>query len=122
MSSSCSLGARLTKHRSRTSDLWLAVKVDRKHADILDSVSVLARGSMILADTVVIVATWITMRQQVQGSFDLKMKSSTSAVMLADGASIFVVLGIATIDMNFDRNRVLCVSVVLAGCHRLSDS
>ena len=58
---------------------------------MLHLVSIVARVSVIVADTIVIVATWITLRHQVKESSDLNMGSRISATMLADGMLFFVV-------------------------------
>ena len=65
------------------------------HADMLYSVSVLARGPVILADSIVIAATWMTLRHQVIQTFDLGLKLRTSTVVLADGTSSSTVTDVA---------------------------
>ena len=83
------LNANTQAHCSRTSKYsWPRKDI---YPDNLDSVSLVARVSPILADTIVIVATWVTMRRQVQESFSLKLRPSTSSIMLADGTLISAV-------------------------------
>ena len=49
--------------------------------------AILTRGSLILADIIVIVATWINVRNQVREALDLHIESKTSIVMLTNGKS-----------------------------------
>ena len=49
-------------------------------------VAVIARASVILADTIVIGVTWARMHHQIKHVFDLKVRMKTGMVMLADGA------------------------------------
>ena len=51
--------------------------------------SVVARVSVIIADAIVIGATWLRMRHQVSEAFDARMRETTSMVMLTDGAPTF---------------------------------
>ena len=80
---------------------------------MLTSVSVLARVSVALADTMVIGVTWMTLRHQVKESHDLNMGSRVSAIMLADGRSSSTAVGVANADFGFDRKRVLHVRTAL---------
>ena len=50
-------------------------------------VSILTRVSLLLADLIVIVATWIKVHSQVRESFNLRIESKTSAVMLTNGTA-----------------------------------
>ena len=62
---------------------------------MLHLVSLVARVSVIVADTIVIAVTWVTLRHQVKEAFDLKMRSQTSTVMLADGMLTFIFIGVS---------------------------
>ena len=58
---------------------------------MLHLVSLVARVPVIMADTIVIIATWMTLQHQVKQGFNLTMRSRLSVVMLADGMLFFVV-------------------------------
>ena len=49
-------------------------------------VSIATRASLIFADIIVIAATWLKMRSQVRDVIHLRIGTSASTVMLADGA------------------------------------
>ena len=59
---------------------------------MLSTVSMLARVSVILADTIVIGATWMSLHRQVKESLELRLRSRTSAILLADGELAFTSL------------------------------
>ena len=48
------------------------------------TVATVARGSLIVADAIVIAVTWLTMRDQVKDTY-LNPHMKTSMIMLADG-------------------------------------
>ena len=62
--------------------------VQYSHGGVLHIVSLVARVPMIVSDTIVIVATWMSLRHQVNQGFNLTMRSRVSVVMLADGKFI----------------------------------
>ena len=49
------------------------------------TVTVSARICLILADVIVIVATWVKMHRQVRDTMQLQLRTNTSCVMLTDG-------------------------------------
>ena len=53
--------------------------------------SVIARVSMIIADAIVITATWLRMHRQAKEALTVRIHSSLSTVMLTDGPCAFVV-------------------------------
>ena len=52
----------------------------------------LIRGALILADVLVIVATWLKMSRHVKDVLDLEVDANTSTTMLADGACLSQIL------------------------------
>ena len=78
-----------------------------------------ARVSVLVADTIVIGVTWIRLRQQVREFSGLKMGTRISAVMLADGNPFYSVIGVAKGDLRPHRKRVLYVGIapmILSAC------
>ena len=51
----------------------------------LDSVPILSRCSLIVADMIVLAVTWVKLRGQVKEALDLDLAATISTVMLADG-------------------------------------
>ena len=74
------------------------------------SVAVLTRGSLIVADAIVVAVTWTRMHGQVREVFALKMTLTASTVMLADGESIIVAISRVTTNLYVLREPILHVS------------
>ena len=59
---------------------------------ILHAVAIVTRSSVIIADIIVVVITWVRMHGQVREGLRLKLQSTTSSVMLAAGAETLLLL------------------------------
>ena len=68
-------------------------KLSASQVLIFEKVAIVTRGSVILADTIVIIATWSTLHGQLALQEALSNYGrSTSMVLLADGASVLLFL------------------------------
>ena len=64
---------------------------------------------MVIADTIVMAATWMSLRHQVKESLELKVKSRVSAIMLADGTRTCVEANMVETNLGSNRESILCV-------------
>ena len=69
---------------------------------------------MIIADAIVITATWLRMHRQAQEALNVRIHSSLSTVMLTDGPCAFIVDDRSGLPMYF-RQFVFSVSVSMFG-------
>ena len=79
----------------------------RMRADVC-AVALVSRGSLIAAEVIVIVVTWLKMHTYVKMAVNAKLPATLTRVMFVDGAGSFTMLDLILTDRAI-RDRILCV-------------